>query len=240
MSMKYLGPTLDIHAGGVDLIFPHHENEIAQSEGATGKKFARFFVEGEHLMVDGKKMSKSLGNLFTLRDLEKRGFDPLVFRFLALTSHYRSKLNFTWESLRAAQNALEKIRNRVIELKTYPTGAVGYLGFKRRFQKVNFNDLDSPKALADFWKRFDRLSLSDVFWADEFMGLGLKELKSTVPPAKIKKLVQERELVRAEKNWRLADKIRSQIQKLGWSVEDTPKGPSIKPLFTRPPRSGII
>ncbi|MDP3004405.1 MAG: cysteine--tRNA ligase, partial [Candidatus Azambacteria bacterium] len=110
MSMKYLGETFDIHAGAVDLIFPHHENEIAQSEGATGKPFVKYFIEGEHLLVDSKKMSKSLGNIFNLRDLEAKKFDPLAFRYLVLTAHYRSKLNFTWKSLEAAQNALKKLR----------------------------------------------------------------------------------------------------------------------------------
>ena len=106
MSMKYLGKTLDIHAGGVDLIFPHHENEIAQSEAATGKKFSKFWIHGEHLLVDGEKMSKSLGNIFTLRDFEKNNVNFLAFRYLLLGTHYRKKLNFTWQSLKAAQNAL--------------------------------------------------------------------------------------------------------------------------------------
>ncbi|MEK7560980.1 MAG: cysteine--tRNA ligase [Patescibacteria group bacterium] len=109
MAMKYLGPSFDIHAGGVDLIFPHHENEIAQSEAATGKKFARYFVESEHLLVNGEKMSKSLGNIITLRDIEARGVGPLAFRYLILTTHYRSKINFTWEALAAAQNALAQL-----------------------------------------------------------------------------------------------------------------------------------
>ena len=109
MSMKYLGASFDIHAGGVDLLFPHHENEIAQSQGATGKKFAKYFLEGEHLLVDGKRMAKSAGNFFTLRGLEKKGFNPSAFRYLTLSAHYRSQLNFTWESLRAAENSLKRI-----------------------------------------------------------------------------------------------------------------------------------
>ena len=109
MSMKYLGKTFDIHAGGVDLIFPHHENEIAQSEGATGKKFVNYFLEGEHLLVGGEKMSKSLGNVFTLRDFETKKINPLVFRYFVLGAHYRSKLNFTWEALEGAEKALEKL-----------------------------------------------------------------------------------------------------------------------------------
>ena len=117
MSMKYLGASFDIHAGGVDLLFPHHENEIAQSESATGKKFARYFIEGEHLLVNNKKMAKSAGNFFTLRDLEKRGLNPLVFRYLMLSAHYRSQLNFTWKSLEAAQNSLERLYEFVKKLE---------------------------------------------------------------------------------------------------------------------------
>jgi len=120
MSMKYLGASFDIHAGGVDLLFPHHENEIAQSEAATGKKFVKYFVEGEHLTVDGRKMSKSLGNIFTLRDLAKKGFNPLAFRYLVLGAHYRSRLNFTSESLKAAQNSLERLREFVRILNSSP------------------------------------------------------------------------------------------------------------------------
>ncbi|MEK9209470.1 MAG: cysteine--tRNA ligase, partial [Patescibacteria group bacterium] len=110
MSMKYLGKTFDIHAGAIDLLFPHHENEIAQSQAATGKKFVNFWLEGEHLLVSGQKMAKSLKNFLTLKDIEKKGFDPLVFRYLVLTSHYRKKLNFTWNSLKAGQNALDKLK----------------------------------------------------------------------------------------------------------------------------------
>ena len=109
MSIKYLGENFDIHAGGVDLIFPHHENEIAQSEASTGKKFANFWLHGEHLLVNNQKMSKSLNNIYTLREIEQNKINPLAFRYLTLTSHYRSKLNFTLESLNASQNALNNL-----------------------------------------------------------------------------------------------------------------------------------
>ena len=232
MSMKYLGPALDIHAGGVDLIFPHHENEIAQSEGATGKKFARFFIEGEHLLAEGQKMSKSLGNVFTLRDIEKRGFDPLAFRYLLLTAHYRSKLNFTWESLEAAGSVLERVRNRVVELKQQPNVVRPPRSnnevFRREFEKKVMDDLNSPGALAVFWKNFGRLSLADILWADKILGLNLETLKLLTVPAGVKKLIKEREEARKNKDWRKADQIRAEIAKLGWSLEDTPKGPLAK------------
>ncbi|MBI5732080.1 MAG: cysteine--tRNA ligase, partial [Candidatus Magasanikbacteria bacterium] len=109
ISAKELGQPFDIHAGAVDLIFPHHENEIAQAEAISGKKFANFWLHGEHLLAEGQKMAKSLNNFYTLRDLEQKGFNPLAFRYLALTSHYRSQLNFTWDSLKAAANALNSL-----------------------------------------------------------------------------------------------------------------------------------
>ncbi len=159
MSMKYLGETFDIHTGAVDLIFPHHENEIAQSEGATGKQFARFFVEGEHLLINGEKMSKSLHNFFTLRDIEAKNVDPLAFRYLVLTAHYRTKLNFTWESLAAAGNTLNRIRSDIGflvnsrahmgHLLAREMPPLGKLVAKCRedFRKATFDDLNMPQAL---------------------------------------------------------------------------------------------
>jgi len=114
MSQDNLGETFDIHAGGIDLIFPHHENEIAQSEGKTGKKFVNFFVHGAHMLVDGAKMSKSLDNFYTLKDVEEKNFEPLSLRYLYLQTHYRQEMNFTWEALKAAQNALDKLREEFV------------------------------------------------------------------------------------------------------------------------------
>lgn len=237
ISTKYLGQPFDIHTGGVDHIFPHHTNEIAQSEAAYGKPLAKYWIEGEHLLVDGKKMSKSLGNVYRLSDLEARGFDPLALRYLVLTSHYRSKLNFTWKSLEAAQNALEKIRSRVltpINPSFLPLNPLSFFNplFRRQFQKAIFNDLGTPKALAVFWKYFDKLSLADIFWADKFLGLNLSALKPLNPPVKIKKLAGEREKARAAKDWKKADEIRAQIREFGWKIEDSPKGPIIRPIIS--------
>ena len=170
MSMKYLGETFDIHGGAVDLLFPHHENEIAQSEGATGKPFVKYFIEGEHLSVNGEKMSKSLGNIFNLRDLETKDFDPLALRYLSLTAHYRSKLNFTWESLRASQNALEKLKEAVKEIQFpksdfknprsrtsrneigFRTSEAGLVEkYKKEFLNYINDDMDMPRAVALLW-----------------------------------------------------------------------------------------
>ncbi|EKE13352.1 MAG: hypothetical protein ACD_13C00025G0004, partial [uncultured bacterium] len=149
MSKQYLGDTFDIHTGGVDLLFPHHENEIAQSEGATGKKFVNFWMEGEHLLVNGEKMAKSLGNVFTLGDVTKKGFDPLALRYLFLTAHYRSKLNFTWESLEAAQNAIVNLKR---EVSTWDNPKIGCAEFEGKFKEAANDDLNMPKALSIFWE----------------------------------------------------------------------------------------
>ncbi|MCH7883493.1 cysteine--tRNA ligase [Patescibacteria group bacterium] len=227
MSMKYLGKSFDIHGGGVDLIFPHHENEIAQSEGATGKPFVRFFVEGEHLLVDGKKMSKSLHNMFTLKDIERRGFDPLVFRYLVLNAHYRSRLNFTWKALEGAKNSLRRIRERMVILGRRAQKKT-HKSFRKELMRRMEDDLDTPGALRVFWKHFDALSRDDIIWASQIFGLNLERWRVRAIPAGIKKLVKKREEFRGKKEWQKADKIRAQIKKLGWQVEDTAKGPVLK------------
>jgi len=166
MSTKYLGPTLDIHTGGVDLIFPHHENEIAQSEGATGKEFVRYWLHNEHVMVEGKKMSKSLGNYLTLKDLVERGHDPLAIRYALLSTHYRSKLNITDKALWSAKQSIEKIRN-FLDLLKEVRGKKDSRKAKELVRKVRKgfmdamdDDLDIGKALArmfDFIREVNRL-----------------------------------------------------------------------------------
>ena len=249
MSMKYLSPSFDIHAGGVDLIFPHHENEIAQSEGAMGKPFVRYFVEGEHLLVDGAKMSKSLGNIYTLRDIQIKGFNPLAFRYLVLTSHYRSKLNFTWESLKAAQNSLARLHDFIQSNEGRRTSLIGrtaslsLLRFRRQFAAALSNDLDTPKALAVLWKlirtynknpkKFDPKSvLHTLHEFDKVFGLGFKAIKIEKIPAEILKLARQREGYRKNKEWRKADQLRQEIFSRGYLVEDTSSGPKLKPKKT--------
>lgn len=246
MSMQYLGPTFDIHAGGVDLIFPHHENEIAQSEGATGKRFAGFFMEGEHLLVEGQKMAKSLGNFFTLRDIESRSWSPLAFRYLCLTAHYRSKLNFTWKSLAAAQNSLERLYEFIRGLKesqNVPSSASrmfqAKLGtYKKRFEHAIANDLDTPKALALVWdliraynkapeKFHSGEALELLYDFDRALGLSIRGIKKETIPARIRRLAALREKYRAEKEWQKADQIREQIRKAGYYIKDSSSGPQV-------------
>ncbi|MBI4920016.1 cysteine--tRNA ligase [Candidatus Azambacteria bacterium] len=238
MSMKYLGETFDVHAGAVDLIFPHHENEIAQSKGATGKSFAKYFIEGEHLLVNGEKMSKSLGNVYNLRDIEAKNFNPLAFRYLILTAHYRSKLNFTWESLQAAQNALENLKNIFAATKNNAKKSKisekDFRKYKKEFLTFINDDLDMPRAVALLWEiiKTDKISAKTkynlILDFDKILGLNLSKIRIKNIPLIIAKLANEREIYRKEKKFAEADKLRKKIESLGWLVEDTSAGYKLK------------
>jgi len=246
MSMKYLGKSFDIHAGGIDLLFPHHENEIAQSEGATKKRFVKYFLEGEHLLADGKKMSKSLGNVFTLRDLEEKGFNPLAFRYLMLGAHYRAQLNFTWESLKAAQNSLERLREFVLRIKNKSVepkaSRRGGTKFAAKVKKAFVDDLDTPKALAQVWgvvneynknnKKYDTGGVLQLLLEfDRVLGLGLADVREPEKPSdEVLKTLKERETARKSHDFVSADILRQKIYDLGWEINDTPEGPRLKAM----------
>lgn len=230
MSMKYLGVTIDIHTGGVDLLFPHHENEIAQSEAATGKKFVTFWMEGEHLLVDGEKMAKSLGNIYTLDDIVKKGLEPLALRYLFLTAHYRSKLNFTWKSLEAAQNALNNLREEVANWDEPRIGCAEFEGF---FKEAVNNDLDMPKALSVMWETVKSdyptsAKHQSILIMDRVLGLALGQIKKQKLPKGAKDLIDKREGLRKARKFKESDKLRSQLKKMGVGVEDTAEGPRWK------------
>ncbi|MBU1092044.1 cysteine--tRNA ligase [Patescibacteria group bacterium] len=222
MSAKYLGETIDIHAGAVDLIFPHHQNEIAQSESATGKQFASYWIEGEHLLVNNQKMSKSLGNFYTLDDIEQKNFEPLAFRYLALNVHYRSKINFTWQGMESSQNGLGNLRQQIYLLGN-DSGKINDKYKKEFSDKIN-EDLNTPQALAVLQKVLksdmpNEDKLATVFDFDKVMGLRLN--KKVEIPRRILILTKERERARQEKNWEKSDKIRIEIEKLGYKIEDS-------------------
>lgn len=241
MSMKYLGSTFDIHTGAVDLIFPHHENEIAQSEGATGKKFVNIWLEGEHILINGEKMSKSLKNFLTLRDLEAKSFDPLSFRYLVLCTHYRKKLNFTWQALKGAENALMKLRRLTSgippakEFKVAGQSKRAEIGYRRKFLGALNNDLNIPQALGVLWQALadNRLPPKEkkalIYDFDRVLGLGLKRIKpkKVSVPAKVKELVARREKFRVNKQFIQADALRKKIEALGYRVEDNKNEPRI-------------
>lgn len=232
MSQEYLGETLDIHAGGIDLIFPHHENEIAQAEAYTGKEFVEYFVHAEHLLVDDKKMSKSLGNFYTLRDFEEKGFAPLALRYLYLTAHYRSEISFSFESLAAAQSALNKLRDE-IRLWDEPKGQVAQ--YWQKFLEAANEDLNLPKALAVVWEMVKSNIPSSqksvqLLEMDKILGLGLSEYigKKVEVPEEVQKLIDSRENARKNKDFKRSDELRKEIKKLGFDIDDKPSGPVLK------------
>src|SRR3989338_6233335 len=242
MSMKFLGESFDIHTGGVDLLFPHHENEIAQSEAATGKKFVRFWLEGEHLLVNGEKMAKSLKNIFTLEDIIKRGFDPIALRYLFFTVHYRSKLNFTWKSLVAAGNALENLRQEVSAWDKFAIGRsdseslqtrTSCAEFEADFKEAINNDFDLPKALSVMWKMVKSdypisAKHQSILVMDKVLGLGLAGRQKAELPIGAKELIEKREEFRRAEKFDESDKIRRRLLKMGVEVDDTPDGPKWK------------
>lgn len=249
MSMKYLGETFDIHTGAIDLIFPHHQNEIAQSEAATGKQLARFWLHRGFLKVDGKKMSKSLGNIYTLKDIIKKVGEPLALRYLILTNHYRLGLNFSFHSLNSSLNALNKLRafvRRVLEIKNKEMDKPQNLKIVTaciKKSKNNFitslnDDLNAPAAIADLFdfmskinKLMDRrgigvrgakLVLDFLKDIDHVWGfLEPKEAEiSEKFKNKIEKLVKKRNEYRLNKEWEKSDKIRKELIKMGIVVRD--------------------
>ncbi len=241
MSMNYLGENFDIHTGGIDNIFPHHENEIAQSEAATNKKFVNYWLHSAHLIVNGKKMSKSLGNFYTLRDLLKLNYNSRAIRYLLLSTHYRKKLNFTLESLKAAQNAVNTLDN-FMQIKHDKNGSNinNLVDLTRNEFEIALDDnLNVPKALAvifDFIHELNKLKLNSknvkkaktlIKKFDKVLGLNLKENKITLN-LEIKKLIKEREKARKKQDFKTADKIRNELQKHGIILEDTPTGVIIK------------
>ena len=232
MSMKNLGETIDIHTGGMDLIFPHHTNEIAQSEGVTGKKFVRYWMHSGFINMENEKMAKSIGNIITLDKIIEKGFDPLSYRYLLLGIHYRKQTNFSWEALEGARNALEKLYARFLELGN-ASGAINKQ-FKKKFTASLQNDLNTPIALSIIWEVLDsNLTKEDkkttLLDFDKVLGLGLEKLTAIKIPMEVLELAEKRERARSSKNWALADEIRQEMEGLDYTVSDTDIGPQIRP-----------
>ena len=225
MSMKILGKTIDIHSGAIDLIFPHHTNEIAQSEAATEKQFVKYWIHGGFLNMKEGKMSKSLGNIFTLKDLEKKDFSPLDYRYLCLTTHYRSPLLFSIENLTAAKKSNQRLKNIIKEITDDKKTNKKYL---EEFKKGVENDLDMPKALATLWSliRDEKAEgkIQTIKKMDSVLGLDLLKQEKIIIPEEIKKLAEEREQARKNKEWKIADKLRDKINDLGFNISDKPEG----------------
>lgn len=231
MAIKYLGDTFDIHAGGEDLIFPHHEDEIAQSEGASGVRFVNHWVHTNYLLVDGEKMSRSKGTGFTIADIEERGFFPLAFRYLSFQTHYRARMNFTWEALESAQTALEKLYSIAEEL---PEPGVGLIEYERDFQDAVENDLNLPQALSTMWemlksKNEPRDKAHALVVMDDILGLKIFENahKLVQVPDHIMQMVREREDLRRQRKFTQADHMRNKIEKLGYVLKDEGKSTKV-------------
>lgn len=251
MAIKYLGPQFDIHTGGIDHINVHHTNEIAQAETATGKKpFVKYWVHHNFLRVNGEKMSKSLGNFFTIDDVLKRNTNPRALRLLFLTTHYRSEMNFTWESLAGMQKTYDRLVRQLSQLRQESGRTVLSEDkleivdeFRSRFIAALEDDLKTPEALAVMWEVLksnipgqDKYDLVIDF--DEILGLGLREAVAALPadstrqagldietlPESVRDLVAERQQARQDKNWAEADRLRDQLESFGYRVKDTAQG----------------
>lgn len=229
MAMKYLGENFDIHTGGQDHIQIHHQNEIAQSEAATGKKYVNYWMHGAFLTFEGEKISKSKGGLYTISELEKKGFPAMAYRYLCLTTHYRKPLNFSLKNLESAKNTYERLKNIVSGLEDDKKENKKYLS---EFEKKINDDLNIPEALQVLWKMLRDKNAEgksgSVKKMDSVFGLRLFDKEEKETPVKIKKLAEERETSRKNKDYKKADELRDKIKSLGFSVEDTDKGPVLK------------
>lgn len=249
MAAKLLGIPFDCHLGGVDLIFPHHENEIAQSEAATGKKFANYWIHIEHLLVDDRKMSKSLGNFYTLKDLLDKGYKPKPIKYLLLSTHYRQKLNFSFEALETATNSLKRLYEFWHEINSITKASAqkkevddAIKEVKTNFERAMDNDLQISEALGaifEFVRKINTIikgigkkdadkikrqilefnKVLDIFW-----------IEKAPTPKEIAKLVKERETARNQKKWAVADAIRDEIKAKGYEIKDTEKGPQLRKI----------
>ncbi|MEK7618385.1 MAG: cysteine--tRNA ligase [Patescibacteria group bacterium] len=237
ISRKLLGQPFDIHTGGVDHIGTHHTNEIAQSEAAFGAPLANLWMHGEFLLIDSGRMGKSEGNLLTLDELKKRGFSPLDFRYMCLQAHYRTQLNFTWEALLAAHNALDRLSEFSPAEKPHQVGCAEY---EQEFQSAINDDLNVPQALGIVWEMVDDSAMpvsariNSLLKFDKVLGLDLANTKpqEIILPVEASALINARQLARDKKDFAKSDEIRLQIEDLGYVVSDTPGGQKIRKKIT--------
>ncbi len=236
MGRKYLGEQFDIHTGGIDLIPTHHENEIAQSKGACGKIPANYWMHGEYLLINGGKMSKSLGNTYLVKDIKEKGYNPLVYRLFSYSSHYRNKLNFTWEGIESASKSLERLKNGYqnhlngtdkVEKETIKK-------YEEKFHEAINDDLNMPSAMGIVWEVVRNETKSPslaklLLKFDTVLGLKIDEnnSKNEELPEEILKLVEERKMARENKDWNKSDELRDLITEKGYIVKDTKQGQEV-------------
>ncbi|MBU4480377.1 cysteine--tRNA ligase [Patescibacteria group bacterium] len=247
MSKKHLGNTMDIHMGGKEHITIHHTNEIAQSEAANGVNFVNYWIHNEHLVIDNKKMSKSIGNVVMLKDIKEKGFDPLALRYFFLQAHYRSGQNFTWEALQSAQKGLVNLYEQTAELfeSKKPFWIFWKKGkineeFKNKFTEKIEDDFNTPQALAVVSELLkskieNKDKLATILEFDKVLGLKLDEATNKIPQKisiskltqDIQSLIKEREIARKNKDYQKSDELREKIEGLGYKIKDTEKGQEI-------------
>ena len=239
MSKKYLGEVFDLHTGGIDAVPVHHENEIAQNEALAGKKTVNYWMHGEFMMVDGGKMSKSLGNVYTISDLEKKGYLPLDFRYFCLNAHYRKKLNFTFEGMDAAHTSYERLRNLLYVHKMSATATDKAIldDLYKRFKDAVEDDMNIPFALGVLWEAVKLPKSKDIYKLalefDKVLGLSLDKVTAPAPekidvPAEIAALAEKRFAAKKEKNWAEADRLRAEIAEKGYVIKDSKDGYTIE------------
>lgn len=238
MGRKYLGEQFDIHTGGIDLIPTHHENEIAQSKGATGKIPARYWMHGEYLLINGGKMSKSLGNVYLVKDIKEKGYEPLAYRLFSYSCNYRNKLNFTWEGIESAQKSLERLRG---SYRAHLNGTDNLdekdreklANIEENFHKAINDDLNMPLAMSYVWEaaRFEKKSpevAKMLAKFDTILGLDIdKQEEQKEIPQEISELLEQRKKARENKDWAKSDEIRDLISEKGYIVKDTKNGQEI-------------
>ena len=242
MSKKYLGDVFDLHTGGIDAVPVHHENEIAQNEALAGKQTVNYWMHGEFMMVDGGKMSKSLGNVYTIAQLNEKGYDALDFRFFCLNAHYRKKLNFTFDGLTAAKVSRERILNMLAQHKaaiSVQTDKQVLDSYKNQFSEAINDDINIPLALGILFNMLKETKSIDIFNLavdfDKVFGLGFdkvtvkkQEEASEEIPEEVANLIEQRKQAKKNRDFALADSIRAQIAELGFSILDTREGVKVQ------------
>lgn len=238
MAMKYLGHTLDIHCGGIDHVTIHHTNEIAQSEAATGQKYVNYWVHGEFLILRSGKMSKSGGTFVTVDVLKEKGYEPLAYRYLCLGAHYRTQLEFSYESMDSAAKSLKNLRQAAQQLPSAQATQKSQ-SWKNKFIAAMEDDLNAPKALALVWEALrsaeltaaekrDFLQFADTILALDLFTAPVAKNATTEIPAALQALLDERVAARKAKDWKKSDELRDAILQAGYVVKDTPQGQQIE------------
>lgn len=238
MSMEALAQRIDIHTGAIDLLFPHHTNEIAQSEAATGKQFVKYWLHAGFLTLKEGKMSKSLGNILTLNELKKENYHPLHYRYLCLLTHYRKPLLFNLDNLEAAKNTYERLKRKVIELRTQEHKGTDTKQYESQFTAALEDDLNIPLGIQIMWKVLDdfdidaKKKLSFLEKIDTVLGLDIVNMREQPLSLSedVQELVAERESMRQKKKWAEADILRQRIKERGYTVLDTPQGPKLEKI----------